>query len=102
MSNAATGKTIQSLATEIGENIYIDVANWHLFLKEAHLHTALAEHLYPLLENDTLDESEVQAVLSQLSVKLGGGKRELPLSDLIPSMGVRDLVGILEDVKRDL
>ncbi|MEB3210297.1 MAG: DUF3181 family protein [Leptolyngbyaceae bacterium] len=102
MSNTAIGKTIQSLATEIGENIYIDVANWHLFLKEAHLHTTLAEHLYPLLENDTLDESDVQSVLGQLSVKMGGGKCELPLSDLVPSAGISDLVGILEEAKRDL
>ncbi|MEL6322508.1 MAG: DUF3181 family protein [Cyanobacteria bacterium J06626_14] len=102
MSYASPGKTIDALATEIGENIYIDVANWHLFLKEAKLHTSLAEHLYPLLENDTVDESEIQTVLGQLSVKLGGGKRELPLSELVPSAGVSDLAGILEEVKRNL
>ena len=50
-------RNIEKLAAEIGENIYIDVAKWHLYLAEAHLHTQLAEQLYPLLEGGDFTES---------------------------------------------
>lgn len=102
MSYSTTGKAIESLAIEIGNNIYIDIANWHLFLKEAKLHVSLSERLYPLLKDDTFDDKTVQKVLNQLSVKLGGGKREVPLADLIPSACVDDLMGILEEFQRDM
>jgi hypothetical protein len=49
MAKTNTTEAIEALAAEIGENIYIDVAKWHLYLREAHLHTTLAEQLYPLL-----------------------------------------------------
>jgi hypothetical protein len=36
-----TAEAIERFAAEIGEQVYIDVAKWHLYLKDAHLHTAL-------------------------------------------------------------
>lgn len=102
MTYSETGKAIESLAIEIGEKIYIDIAKWHLFLREAHLHMTLAEYLYPLVEKDDISEQGVTNALKSISVSLGGGKRELPLLDLIPSSGVRDLVDILEEFQRNL
>jgi hypothetical protein len=91
---------IEALAAEIGENIYIDIAKWHLHLAEAHLHTVLAEQLYPLLENDSVSEDAVVAILQKIPVKLGGGKKELPLIDLLPMKCQVNLIDLLEEYKQ--
>ena len=70
----STTPEIEALAAELGEQVYIDVAKWHLFLAEAHLHIPLAERVYPLLESDNLRRSGVEAILKQLSVAIGGGQ----------------------------
>jgi hypothetical protein len=92
---------IEALAAEIGENIYIDVAKWHLYLAEAHLHTVLAEQLYPLLEDDAVSEDAVVAILQKIPVKLGGGKKELPLIDLLPMQCQVNLIDLLEEYKQN-
>jgi len=95
-------KTLEKLASEIGENIYIDIAKWRLYLADAHLHTQLAEQLYPLLEEADFTESEVQQVLQKVYVNLGGGKQTTSLVNLIPNAGIQDLVRILKDFQEDL
>ncbi len=90
-------EAIENLAAEIGENIYIDVAKWHLFLSDAHLHTILAEKLYPSLLNNSLNEDEILAILREIPVKLGGGKTELPLIDLLPMRCQVNLIDLLEN-----
>ncbi len=88
---------IEKLAAEIGENIYIDVANWHLYLADAHLHTVLAEKVYPALEEKSISASVIKQVLQGISVPIGGDRRSLPLSDLISPKGQADLLRLLED-----
>ncbi|WRH68533.1 MAG: DUF3181 family protein [Planktothrix sp. GU0601_MAG3] len=95
-------KTLEKLAAEIGENIYIDIAKWHLYLADAHLHTQLAEQLYPILEQGDFTESEVQQVLQKVYVNLGGGKQTTSLVNLIPNAGIQDLLRILKDFQEDL
>ncbi len=95
-------RNIEKLAAEIGENIYIDVAKWHLYLAEAHLHTQLAEQLYPLLEGGDFTESEVQQVLQKVYVNLGGGKQTTSLINLIPNTGIQELMRILKDFQEEL
>lgn len=102
MANISSGQAVESLAAEIGQNVYIDVAKWHLYLSDAHLHTVLAEQLYPLLVNNELEESAVQQILSNIPVKLGGGKKELPLAELIPMQSQVSLMDILEEFQRNL
>lgn len=102
MANTSTSQAIESLAAEIGENVYIDVAKWHLYLSDAHLHVALAEQLYPLMANNELTEDKVQGILQATIVKLGGGKREVPLADLIPMQGQMNLMDLLEEFQRKL
>ncbi len=102
MANISTSEAIESLAAEIGENIYIDVAKWHLYLSNAHLHTVLAERLYPMLTSKSLNEDEVLKVLQSVPVKLGGGKREVPLADLLPMQCQVNLMDILEQFQRNL
>jgi hypothetical protein len=94
---AGTTEFIESLAAEIGENVYIDIAKWHLYLSNAKLHTVVAEKVYPLLVAKTVDEDEVLKVLQSIPVKIGGGRKELPLIDLLPLQCQVNLVDILEN-----
>lgn len=102
MANLSTRESIEALAAEIGENIYIDVAKWHLYLREAHLNTPLAEQIYPLLTSNNLSENGVMQILQNIPVKLGGGKREVPLSDLLPMQCQVNLMDILEEYQRNM
>jgi hypothetical protein len=99
---ANTTLAIESLAAEIGENVYIDIAKWHLYLRDAHLHTVVAQQLYPMLEDGSLDDDKVGRVLQGISVKLGGGKREVPLADLIPMQSQVHLMDVLEEFGRNM
>ena len=99
---ANTTQAIESLAAQIGENVYIDIAKWHLYLRDAHLHTVVAEQLYPMLEDGNLDADRVGQVLQGISVKLGGGKREVPLADLIPMQSQVHLMDVLEEFQRKM
>ena len=101
MAYSSTSEAIEALAAEIGENIYIDVAKWHLYLRDAHLHTVLAERFYPLMQSGSLSQSQVEEILHEISVRLGGGKREVPLSDLLPNAAQSQLVNLLEDYRRN-
>ncbi len=99
---ANTTQAIESLAAEIGENVYIDIAKWHLYLSDAHLHTVVAQQLYPMLEDGDLDTDRVARVLQGIPVKLGGGKREVPLADLIPMQCQVQLMDVLEEFQRKM
>lgn len=99
---ANTTLAIESLAAEIGENVYIDIAKWHLYLRDAHLHTVVAQQLYPMLADGNLDDDKVGQVLQGIAVKLGGGKREVPLADLIPMQSRVHLMDVLEEFQRDM
>ena len=93
---------IETLAADIGSKVYIDIAKWHLYLSDAHLHTPLAEKLAGLMEDDDLSESSVKAVISSFQVPVGGGQSQISLSDLIPSQCYRDLMDVLEEHQQDL
>ena len=98
----ASTQDIEALAAQIGENVYIDVAKWHLYLNDAHLHTTVAEKVYPLLEDDTLSEDAVTSILQSIPVKLGGGVTELSLDKLIPMQGKVNLLDLLEEYQKDM
>ena len=98
----ANTRDIEALAAKIGENVYIDVAKWHLYLNDAHLHTVVAEKIYPTLEEDSLSEDAVTSVLQSIPVKLGGGKTELSLNELLPMQCKMTLLDLLEEYQKDL
>lgn len=97
-----SSEAIEKLAAEIGENVYIDVAKWHLYLRDAHLHTSLAERFYPMLKSGSVTESQVNDVLKSIPVKLGGGKMEVPLSELLPMQSQVHLMDALEEFQREM
>ncbi|MEH2399930.1 DUF3181 family protein [Nostoc sp.] len=96
MAKTNTTELLEALAAEIGENVYIDIAKWHLYLSNAKLHTLVAEQLYPLITSNNVNEDQVIKVLKSIPVKIGGGKNELPLIDLLPLQSQVTLVDILE------
>ncbi len=102
MASISSSEALETLAADIGETVYIDVAKWHLFLSNAHLHTTVAEKLYPLLSGNKLSEDQVTQVLQSIPVKLGGGKREVPLADLIPMQCMVNLMDLLEEFQRKM
>lgn len=102
MANSNTTQSIEKLAAEIGENIYIDVAKWHLYLSDAHLHTPVAEKLYPLIEKDLISEDAVVEILRNIPVKLGAGRVELPLLELLPVQCQINLIDLLEEYQNNL
>jgi hypothetical protein len=101
MSNSSS-QDIEELAADIGQQVYIDVAKWHLYLADAHLHTVLAEKFYPMLKSGSISEAQVQQVLAEIPVKLGGGRKELALADLVPMQAQVSLVDLLENFQRKL
>jgi hypothetical protein len=102
MARTNTTEFIEDLAADIGKEVYIDIAKWHLYLSDAHLATVVAQRVYPLLTNNTLDESEVLKILENIPVSLGGGKREVPLIDLLPTRCQVNLMDLLEEYQRKL
>ncbi len=98
----ASTPEIEALAAQIGENVYIDVAKWHLYLSDAHVHTKIAEKVYPLLESNSLNEDAVTDILREIPIKLGGGNRELPLLDLLPMQSKVNLLDLLEEYQKNM
>ncbi|WP_392534513.1 DUF3181 family protein [Nostoc sp. C117] len=102
MAKTNTSELLEALAAEIGENVYIDVAKWHLYLSNAKLHTVVAQQLYPLITSNSVNEDRVIEVLKSIQIKIGGGKRELPLIDFLPMQCQVNLVDILEKYQREI
>lgn len=102
MAYVDSAETIEALAAEIGDNIYMDIARWHLYLRETRLHTALAERLYPLVVDGDISESAVIKILQEIPIKLGGGRRTVPLTDLLPVQCQVNLIDLLEDCQARL
>jgi len=100
MANSNPTQEIEALAAEIGDKIYIDVAKWHLYLSDAHLHTTVAKQVYPLLENKSVNEEQVQDILQRISVPIGEGRSELPLLNLLPRQALADLMELLEEYQK--
>lgn len=92
----STSERIEQLAAAIAEDVYIDIAKWHLYLNDAHLHRPLAEKFYPMIL-DGIKSADVTKVLNETKIAVGGGKREIPLSDLIPNTCQNRLLAILEE-----
>ncbi|MGP0128196.1 MAG: DUF3181 family protein [cyanobacterium endosymbiont of Rhopalodia musculus] len=101
MTNLTTTQAIETIAAKIGESVYIDITKWHLYLAEAHLHTKVAEKVYPLIENHELSEEKVLSILRDIKVPLGGGKLEVSLMDLLPTQCQETLIDLLQEHQRN-
>ncbi|TVQ46080.1 MAG: DUF3181 family protein [Gloeocapsa sp. DLM2.Bin57] len=97
MSNYNSTEAIEKLAATIGENIYIEIAKWNLYLSDAHLHTLVAEKAYNLIESKSVSEAKIIALLESIPVTLGEGRTQLTLKDVIPRQCETKLIDILEE-----
>ncbi len=98
----SSSETVEQLAAAIGEEVYIDIAKWHLYLNDAHLHLPLAEQFYALLrDRATITENLVAEVLTNTKVKVGG-KLEISLIDLVPTQSQSRLLEILEKFSKKI
>lgn len=102
MSGNNNKEIIEALAAEIGENVYIDVAKWHLYLSDAKLDEVLAEKLFPLLSAGEPSNTQITDILQEIKVSLGEGKVELSLNDLLPTTGVKKIQDIISDILQEL
>jgi hypothetical protein len=98
----ATNLQIEELAAEIGDKIYIDVAKWHLYLKDAKLHTVVAEKALATLSEGNITGDKLTELLKSISIDLGGGRTKVSLLDLIPPTGQANLMDVLTEFARDL
>lgn len=98
----ATSRQIETLAAKLGEEVYIDISKWHLYLSDAKLHTVVAEKMMPLVEEGTVTEESVTEALKQIPVKLAGGRTELTLFDLLPMQGIMTLLDVVEKYSDDV
>lgn len=97
------------LADKIGRECYIDVAGWHLYLKDVKLPNtqvtmaqALAQQLGSLIQGQGFSSAAVNQLVGRVPVKLGQGKSTLPLADVMPSRCLQDLEDICEQYARNI
>lgn len=91
-----TSQEMEVLAAAIGEEVYIDVAKWHLYLNDAKLHVLLADRFAPMLAEGKVDEDAATEVLETIAVPIGGGRKQLSLLELLPMQSVMNLLDVLE------
>ena len=85
---------LRDLQISIGDRLYIQVASWHLYLRDAGLAETLAMEC-----NANLDlgaSVAARKALEAVQVQLAGGTTRLPLARLIPSGQIFDLEDILD------
>ena len=81
--------TLRELELAIGDRLYIQVASWHLYLRDAGLAETLAIECNA---NLALGASvAARKALEAVQVQLAGGTTRLPLARLIPSGQIYDL-----------
>ena len=85
---------LRELQVSIADQIYIQVANWNLYLGDAGLAESLAVECSANLDQGASTASRL--AIESVQVPLAGGSTRLPLSRLIPSAQLLDLEEILE------
>lgn len=96
MNNQAS---IEQLAAAIAEDIYLDIARWHLYLDDAKVHIELATQLWPLIQQRPIDSTQVQQILAKIPITIGNGKQTLPLVQFIPASAETRLLEIFNDLE---
>jgi hypothetical protein len=107
-TSAGSKSPYEALADAIGKDCYVDIAGWHLFLKDikvegnASLAQALSLVLGPKIAANGFDQRDVEDAVAKVPIKLGQGKMTVPLVKVMPAMCMSDLVDICENFARDV
>jgi hypothetical protein len=86
---------LRDLTSSLSDRLYLQIANWHLYLGDAGLAEALAIECSARLEQGAAVAA--RQALEAVQVPLAGGSTRLPLARLIPAVQLRDLEEILEE-----
>ena len=84
---------LQDLELAIADKLYIQVANWRLYLGDAGLANSLALECMARLEEGP--ESAAKKSLAVIEVSLAGGRTLVQLEELMPSGQVNDLIDLI-------
>ena len=85
---------LRELTSSLSDRLYLQIANWHLYLGDAGLAEALAIECSARLDQGAAVAA--RQALEAVQVPLAGGSTRLPLARLIPAVQLRDLEEILE------
>ncbi|MEB3243572.1 MAG: DUF3181 family protein [Cyanobacteriota bacterium] len=88
-----SAQDLEELTQAIADRLYVEVANWHLYLGDAGLAAPLAEECAGRIDQGAAVCA--RAALEAVQVPIGGGATRLPLARLIPASQLRDLEDIL-------
>jgi hypothetical protein len=86
---------LRELTSSLSDRLYLQIANWHLYLGDAGLAEALAIECSARLDQGAAIAA--RQALEAVQVPLAGGSTRLPLARLIPAVQLRDLEEILEE-----
>ena len=89
-----SAQELQELTQAIADRLYVEVAQWHLYLGDAGLASTLAQECAGRLDQGAAVCA--RQALEAVQVPIGGGATRLPLARLIPASQLRDLEELLE------
>ncbi|TCD57677.1 DUF3181 domain-containing protein [Synechococcus sp. BS56D] len=90
--------SLRDLSNNLSDRLYLQIANWHLYLGDAGLAEALAIECSARMDQGAAVAA--RQALEAVQVPIGGGSTRLPLARLMPSAQLRDLEEILEEYCR--
>lgn len=95
---------VSELAENFGQDVYVDINGWHLFLRDMKFHVPLARIVSEQVaaDNNRFEEDNIIDILKKCPVKVGGGRKEIPLYDMMPNRCVQDFLKITEEYVMDL
>ena len=86
--------TITDLENLIGDQLYIKIENWNLYLNDAGLARKVAIECLSNLDMGSREAAKVS--LDKILVKIGDDNQSIPLSSLITLRQINDLTNILD------
>lgn len=89
-----SAQELEELTQAIADRLYVEVAQWHLYLGDAGLAAPLAQECAGRLDQGAAVCA--RQALEAVQVPIGGGATRLPLARLIPANQLRDLEELLE------
>ncbi|MFN7677117.1 MAG: DUF3181 family protein [Cyanobacteriota bacterium] len=89
-----SARDLEDLTRSLGDRLYLEVAQWHLYLGDAGLAAPLAEECAGRLDQGAAVCA--RQALEAVQVPIGGGATRLPLARLIPAGQLRDLEELLD------
>ena len=89
-----SAQDLAELTGALADRLYLQVANWNLYLGDAGLATTLASECAARLDQGAAVCA--RQALEAVQVPIGGGPTRLPLARLVPAGQLRDLEEVLE------